>query len=254
MAKKYTDWWTFKPSSPLKAYLSDHEIVMDEYFSLEELRCQVMSIIRHRAQLSNHNVIVLEDQELQMVFDSWYIFVPDVENHLLAHVIPAPADISNDLQNKHMTEEFYINSPVDLLYKDPSSVFWILPFVDFAMNQSTGNVRSWKKLLFMFTKFCLNNTTYFTRVSDSIIRINENTCLTSLFGFKYFHRSQIEHLLKKITKFLGRKNSMVQSCHFIKHNPVFNKTTKHQNVFAFIDDIINKNNDMMPDFQTGLYI
>jgi len=34
--------------------------------------------------------------------------------------------------------------------------------------------------------------------------------------------------LKKITKFLGRKNSMVQSCHFIKHNPVFNKTTKHQ--------------------------
>ncbi len=55
------------------------------------------------------NVIVLEDQELQMVFDSWYIFVPDVENHLLAHVIPAPADISNDLQNKHMTEEFYIN-------------------------------------------------------------------------------------------------------------------------------------------------
>ncbi len=89
MAKKYTDWWTFKPSSPLKAYLSDHEIVMDEYFSLEELRCQVMSIIRHRAQLSNHNVIVLEDQELQMVFDSWYIFVPDiVENHLLSHVIP----------------------------------------------------------------------------------------------------------------------------------------------------------------------
>ncbi len=139
-------------------------------------------------------------------------FVPDVENHLLAHVITAPADISNDLQNKHMTEEFYINSPVDLLYKDPSSVFWILPFVDFAMNQSTGNVRSWKKLLFMFTKFCLNNTTYFTRVSDSIIRINENTCLTSLFGFKYFHRSQIEHLLKKITKFLGRKNSMVHVC------------------------------------------
>ncbi len=119
LAKKYTDWWTFKPSSPLKAYLSDREIVMDEYFSLEELRYQVMSILRHAAQFPNNSdVIVLEDHELQMIFDSWYIFVPDVENHLLAHVIPAPADISNDLQNKHMTEEFYINSPVDLLYKD----------------------------------------------------------------------------------------------------------------------------------------
>ena len=79
MAEKYADWWTFKPSSPLKAYLSDHEIVMDEYFSLEELRYQVMSILRHAAQFPNNSdVIVLEDQELQMVFDSWYIFVPDV--------------------------------------------------------------------------------------------------------------------------------------------------------------------------------
>ncbi len=29
-----------------------------------------------------------------------------------------------------------------------------------------------------------------------------NTCLTSLFDFKYFHISQIETLLQKITKFL----------------------------------------------------
>ncbi len=112
---------------------------------------------------------------LWLFLPSWYIFVPDVvENHLLSHVIPAPADISNDLQNKHMTEDFYVDSPVDLIYKDPSSVFWIPSFVDFAMNQSTGNVGSWNKLLFMFTEFCLNNTTYFTRFSDCIIGINEN--------------------------------------------------------------------------------
>ncbi len=63
---------------------------MDEYFSLEELRYRVMSILEHAAQFLNSDVIVLADQELQMVFDSWYIFVPDVvENHLLSHVIPA---------------------------------------------------------------------------------------------------------------------------------------------------------------------
>ena len=73
------------PLPLLKAYLSDREIVMDEYFSLEELRYRVMSILEHAAQFPNNSdFIVLEDQELQMVFDSWYIFVPDVvENHLL---------------------------------------------------------------------------------------------------------------------------------------------------------------------------
>jgi len=256
LAEKYADWWTFKPSSPLKAYLSDREIVMDEYFSLEELRYRVMSILEHAAQFLNSDVIVLADQELQMVFDSWYIFVPDIiENHLLSHVIPAPVDIiSNDLQNKHMIEDFFVYSPVDIIYKDPSSVFWIHPFVDFAMNRSTGNVGSWNKLLFMFTEFCLNNTTYFTRFSDSIIGINVNTSLTSLFDFKFFHLSQVETLLQQITKFLGRKNSMIQSCHFITHNPTFDYITSiHPNVFTFIDYIINNHNDMMPDFKTGIF-
>jgi hypothetical protein len=257
LEQKYANWWTFKPSSLLKSYLNDREIVMNEYFSLDELQDQVINVLKNATQYSNSDVIVLVDEELQMVFDSWFIFVPDiVKDHLLAHVIAAPTDISNALQNKHMTENFYIDSPLDLIYKDPSSVFWLLPFVDFAMNQSTGNVYSWNKLLFMFTEFCLNNTTYFTRLSDSIIGINENTFLTSLFDFKYFHLSQIETLLKKITKFLGRKNGIAQSCHFIKHNSLFNITAikKHPNVFTFIDDVINNNNNIMPAVPSILYI
>jgi hypothetical protein len=257
LAEKYATWWTFKPSSLLKAYLNDREIVLDEYFSLDELQDQVINVLKHASQYSNSNVIVLMDEEQQMVFDSWYIFVPNiVKDHLLAHVVAAPADISNALQNKHMTDHFYINSPIDLIYKDPSSVFWLFPFVDFAMNQSTGNVYSWNKLLFMFTEFCLNNTNYFTRLSDSIISINENTCLTSLFDFTYFHLSQIDTILKRITKFLGRKNGIVQSCHFIKNNPLFNitSTKKHPNVFTFIDDVINNNNNLMHALPSGLYI
>jgi hypothetical protein len=155
-----------------------------------------------------------------------------------------------------MTENFYIESPMDIIYKDPSSVFWLPPFLDFAINKSTGNVYSWNRLLFIFTEFCLNNTDFFTRHSDSIISINENTFLTSLFGFKYFHLSQIETILKKAAKFLGRKNSIIQNCHFIRHNPSFNVTSakNHPNVFTFIDDIINNNNSLMPSVSSGLYI
>jgi hypothetical protein len=257
LATKYASWWTFKPSSLLKSYLNDREIVLDEYFCLDELQEQVEHVLRNGAQYYNSDVILLMDEEQQKVFDSWYIFVPDiVKDHLMNHVDAAPDEISKALQNKHMTENFYIESPMDIIYKDPSSVFWLPPFIDFAINKSTGNVYSWNRLLFIFTEFCLNNTDYFTRHSDSIISINENTHLTSFVGFKYFHLSQIELILKKIAKFLGRKNSIIQNCHFIKHIPSFDvkSAKKHPNVFTFIDDIINNNNNLMPSFSSGLYI
>jgi hypothetical protein len=214
-------------------------------------------VLKGASQYFNSDVILLMDEEQQKVFDSWYIFVPDiVKDHLMNHVDAAPDEISKALQNKHMTENFYIESPMDIIYKDPSSVFWLPPFIDFAINKSTGNVYSWNRLLFIFTEFCLNNTDYFTRHSDSIISINENTHLTSFVGFKYFHLSQIELILKKIAKFLGRKNSIIQNCHFIKHIPSFDvkSAKKHPNVFTFIDDIINNNNNLMPSFSSGLYI
>ena len=257
LAAKYASWWTFKPSSPLKLYLSEREIYLDEYFGLDELQEKVMTVLKSAVQYSNSDVIVLIDEEQQMAFDSWYIFVPDIiKDHLMSQVVAAPHEISNDLQNKHMAENFYIDSPMDLIYKDPTSVFWLPPVIDFAMNQSTGNVYSWNKLLFMFTEFCLNNTNYFTRHSDSIISINDNTFLTSVFDFKYFHLSQIETILKKVTKFLGRKKGMIQSCHFIKHNPLINVSLikKHSNVFTFVDDVINNNNTLMPSLPSALYI
>jgi hypothetical protein len=257
LAAKYAKWWTFKPFSLLKLYLNEREIVLDEYFSLDELQEKVFDVLKNSFQYFNSDVIVLMDEEQQKLFDSWYFFVPDiVKDHLMAHIVAAPEEISKDLQNKHMTENFYVESPMDIIYKDPSSVFWIPPYIDFAINKSTGNVYSWNRLLFLFTEFCLNNTEYFTRHSENIIGINENTFLTSVFNFKYFHLSQIEKILKKVTKFLGRKNSMIQNCHFIRHTPLVNvASNKNQpNVFTFIDDIINNNNCLMPSLSAGLYI
>ena len=256
LAAKYASWWTFKPNSCLKSYLNEHEIVFDKYFCLDELQEKVLDVLKNSTQYSNTDVIMLNDEEQQMMFDSWYIFVPDIiKDHLLAHVVAAPNEVSNALQNKHMVENFYIDSPMDIIYKDQSSVFWLIPLVDFAINKSTGNVYSWTKLRFMFTEFCLNNTDYFTRHSDSIICINENTPFTSLFDFKYFHLSQIETILRKITKFLGRKNGILQNCHFVKRNALFDISSKTPpNVFTFIDDVINNNNNLMPLLPSGIYI
>lgn len=256
LAEKYATWWTFKPFSPLKSYLNDREITLDEYFCLDEIKEQVLNVLKNANQYYNKDVIVLMDEEQQMVFDSWFIFLPDiVEEYLMPHVIAAPAEISNALQNKHMAANFYIDSPIDIIYKDPSSVFWLLPSIDLIINKSTGNVFFWNRLLFMFTDFCLNNKDYFTRHSDTILSINENTFLTSLFSFKYFHLSQIENMLKKITKFLGKKNGIIQSCHFMKNNSLLNvPSTKKHPVFTFIDDIVSNNNNLIPSFPSGIYL
>ncbi len=148
LATKYATWWTFKPDSLLKSYLDDREINLDKYFRPQELLKHVLNVLKKETQFSNNNVIVLMDEEQQRVFDSWFIFVPDIIlTHLLTHVTTASSEIADSLQNKHMIADFYIDSPTDIIYKDPSSVFWLTPVVDFAINESTGNVYSWKKLL-----------------------------------------------------------------------------------------------------------
>jgi hypothetical protein len=257
LAEKYATWWTFKPLSPLKSYLNEREIVLDEYFCPNEIKEQVINVLRNAHQYSNTDVIMLMDEEQQMVFDSWFIFLPDiVEENIMPHIVAAPVEIAQALQNKHMTADFYMDSPLDIIYKDSSSVFWLPPSIDCVSNKSTEKFFYWNKLLFIFTDFCLNNKNYFTRHSDTILSINENTFLTHIFGFKYFHLSQIENMLKKITKFLGRKNGIIQSCHFMKNNSLLRvpSTINHQ-VFTFIDDIINNNNNLMPSFPpSGIYL
>jgi hypothetical protein len=257
LAAKFAVWWTFKSDSLLKSYLNDREIYLDTYFRPDELLNQVLNILKHSTQLANSNVIVLMDENLQMVFNTWFIFIPDIIHmHLLPHIVPAPAHIANSLQRKNMAENFYVDSPLNIIYKDPSSVFWLMPSIDFAINKSTGNVYSWSKLLFIFTDFCTNTSDFFTRHSDTIIEVNDNTSLSALLDFKFFHIAQIETILKQLTKFLGRQKGFVQSCPFLKHVPSFKRTkcNKFNDVLTFIDDVVNNNNNLMPSVPPGLQL
>jgi len=255
LSQKYAVWWTFKPDSVLQSYLNKHGIGLDQYFQPDELLNKVLHLLTHQTHLSNNNVIELNEEQ-QIVFDAWFIFVPNLmKEHLVAHILEAPKEISQSYQNKKMLENFYVESPMDILYKDPLSVFWILSEIDFALNGSTGTVYSWNQLLFMFTELCLNRHDLFTRHSDNIISINENTSLTALFQFKYFHISQIETILKQTTLFLGRKSELIQSCPILKHNTLFRlKSSRIVNAITFIDYIINNNHSLMPYVSFPFYL
>ena len=256
LSEKYARWYTFKPNSLLQTYLNDREICLDKYFQPDELLNKVLQFLTKESHLSNNDVIELNEEQ-QIVFDAWFIFIPNImKEHLMTHIIEAPKEIAESFQNKMMLENFYVDSPMDIIYTDPLSVFWILPEIDAVLTGSTGNVYSWNRLLFMFTELCLNRHDLFTRKNDDIISINENTSLTTLFQFKYFHISQFETILKHITKFLGRKAGLLDSCPFLKHNPTLFrlKSSEKVNVFNFIDYIINNNNNLMPYLPCPLYL
>jgi hypothetical protein len=193
---------------------------------------------------------------MQIIFDNWVIYRPDiVETCLLPHIIEVSSEMSIQLKDDHMMKNFWIESSYDIIFKDPTSVFWCNPIVDFLINNSTGTVYSWPQLLNVFTDFCTNNKKFFTRHSDTIISINENTPLTLMFGFQYFHIAQIETILKCITKFLGRRHGIFKSCPALRYSYLFHSiasNSPYNNVFTFIDDIINNNNAYIPG--TGRYL
>ena len=255
LESKYAVWWSFKPNSTLKKYLEEHQYYLTKYFTPSDLIDIVTDVLSNMTLAGNSDIIELND-ELQIVFDSWVIYLPNLlQEHLMSHIVIAPLEISIQLTNENIANNLYIESPYDILYKDPSSVFWINPIVDFLINKSTGNIYSWKQILNTFTDFCTSNNEFFTRHSDYIISVNENTPLTKLFHFQYFHITQIETILRQITKFLGRQNGIFQSCAYLTYNYLFhtvNSTSKYTNVFTFIDDIINNNNAYLP--LTRLYM
>jgi hypothetical protein len=257
LKSKYDQWWTFKSNSTLKTYLEEQRYIFPKYFSPDDLLNAVSDVFSNMTVAGNSDIIEL-DGDLQLVFDSWIIYRPNLmQEHLMPHVIEAPVEISHQLTNEHIMKNLAIESSYDILYKDPSSVFWFNPIVDFLINNTTGNTYSWQEIVNLFTDFCTNNKKFFTRHSDYIISVNEGTPLTKMFYFKYFHITQIEQILTKITRFLGRRNGIFDACAYLKYNFVFNDINtneKYTNLFTFIDDIINNNNVYLPFTGFSIYI
>lgn len=220
---------------------------MDQYFSPSVLRIVVVDILSNMVEPGNTNIVNL-DEDLQIVFDTWQIYMPNLmQKHILPHVIAAPQEIADEMTNKIMTREFHVETPYNILYKDPTSLFWIHPVIDFMIHKSTGNTKSWKKTVDMFVTFC-SNPNFFIRSGD-FVHILPNTPLVNLFAFKFFHVSQIEQILTDMTKFLGRKNGIYQSCPSLKYNYKFSNIasfSKYNNIFTWIDDIVNNNNPYLP--------
>jgi hypothetical protein len=248
VSTKYSVWWRFKPQSPLKKLLEE-EIGM-EYLADVFLPNDLMDTILNSSQTEgNRNIIHLKGP-MQKIFQTTLIYIPDLEKLLLSHVDNASNTIA--LKNEAMAKELWLPSPLDLLYSDESSVFWLHPVINFMLSRHSIITWSWKSLMELFTDFCTSNTVCFSRINESFISVNENTPLTHLFKFKVFHVDQIEELLKQVTKYLGRCTTIANACPFLKMSSI--PFVELNNVLTFIDDVITNNNDQVPSFTPHFYL
>lgn len=241
LLKKYSVWWRFKPNSLLYEYLKKNNLYLDTYFNPKELHDLIITIAKKKNLFDpgNKKVIVLSNK-LQDCFDEWFIFTPDILKYCLNHVDIVKKEESLKLQNNAIKKNIQLKFPDNIIYNDPSSLFTLHPQINFYLNTNDKLVYSWKELYDLFLDFCTTNTYYFKRCNETIIAVNSNSELSTLLGFKYFDILQIEDILKKISKYLGKTNNLLNCCPKL----IFDFTKIDKNIFVLIDFISHNMIDM----------
>jgi hypothetical protein len=239
---KYSTWWSFKSDSSLQLYLKKNNIFLNNSFYPEQLYIVIMELARKKNMFEQGNEnIIIPDMELQQCFQTHILYAPDLLEYCKNQVIPVSNDKSIQLLNQSIHNELYVNVPENIIYNDPSSLFWLHPDINKFMTYNKKIVFTWKELNDLFFEFITSNNIYFYRKNETIFYINENTEISDVFKFKYFHIDQIENILKQITKFLGKSNTIEQCCKNIK----FSNANKE--IFMFIDTYINNFNKLLPN-------
>ncbi len=243
LTTKYSVWWTFKPDSTLKSYIERHHYKLNDYFIPDELLNILLDIIdSNYMAVEGNSALIIPDKFMKKCFSSWMLLKKDLAFHCLEHIDVVEENISKNLQNKHIAMNLCVNSPIELLYNDRTSKFWVHPILNFHLNQNKDVAYSWTELHFMFLDFCTTNVEHFTRVNETIIAINSQSEISKLFQFKYFHLDQIDDLLKHATYFLGRTNKLQKLWRYKTFN-IMSEEEINQ-ICTFVDDVINNNHNL----------
>jgi c-di-AMP phosphodiesterase-like protein len=190
-----------------------------------------------------NNSVIIPDLRLQHCFQTSVIFINDILNYCREHVIPVTNEKSIELLNEKIYNEMYINVPDDIIYSDPSSIFWLHPDINSIITKNQKIVFTWSELNHIFLDYVTTPNEHFIRKENSIFFIDEKSELRNIFKCQYFHQDQLENIIKQITKFLGKVNSIEKCCPKLK----FTKVKISTKIFNFIDQSINNYNRLLPN-------
>lgn len=232
---RYAFWCTLKESSPICKILKAYNTVLPVPMTMENLTRVLTDIFHDQDMLSKNNPqIVILNKQFQDIFPDHLVFLPDLEKLLIPHIHICPQYLCRNVQSDMITEDLYITSPSDILYEDPTSLFWLQDDLNMLLNKKQKITYTWAEILTIFKNYIVTNKqTYLKGQDDNIIWLT-STPLYNFFPCTHLDLSQIETLLKEHTIFLGRETRLPQFCDHIKFRPL----TIH--VWSWLDAMINK--------------
>jgi hypothetical protein len=249
LAGKYAEWWTFSPQAPLEKYLVEHDISLPKYWCSDDLvKALNHLLIQKNMNLPHNQDIIMLDDTLQSCFQKNMLYKPHLFEMCKPQLVRAPADIEMKLKTETILKSLTIYCTKDLIYQDPSSVFYLNPHINKLM-ETDQYVYNWPELVLLFRKFLTNHPEHFS-CHLNFVQINKHSPWASLLPFQYFHIDQCEIILKQITKYLGRKPFMTYHCPRFQ-KPLFPNPQFHK-ILKFIEDKIDET--VLPQFYPPIKI
>ena len=249
---EYAEWWIFKPESPLAKLIHQKQLPLNLYFRPNELIYLIEHLASQESMYAqgNYNIIFL-NEELKLCFNTTTMYIPNLYNFCLPHVNVVNDNKTFILKNELLKNELYIDSPLNIIYTDPSSKFWIPRWLIKAYPcADTQIIFTWKEICAKFYKILTNPNNFVTKMENSIFFINEDSIFAQQFNFKHFHTNQIPDILKRIIKFLGKSNNILSLCDNLK----FSDIKPNDPVVYWIEEIILKNNNLTPYIPSNIYL
>jgi hypothetical protein len=244
---EYKEWWIFKPSSPLAIYIQQNNYMLNLYFRPSELVYILKAIAdaKNMYAWGNNDVIIL-DEELQNCFNTTCIYLPKLYSFCLCHVNVVTTEKCTSIKNEIIKNELFVDPPLNIIFNDPTSQFWIPQKYITSYNNNYRKKRftyPWKDLNSLFFKFICRNDSGITQLNNAMFQIQPNCTFAEEFQFKFFHTQQVPIILKQITKFLGKSNNLLTLCSDLKF---FDISSPHDSVIFWIEEMITKNYNQLP--------
>jgi hypothetical protein len=243
---KYAEWWIFKPFSTLHKYLRAEGYQFNSFFCPYEIVQAITNIAEANCMIDpgNSNVII-PDQKLFECFNTWNVYKRDLYKHCFPHMTIVK-DKKTDLKHENIYSDFYLDSPLDIIYNDPSSLFWIHPTLNYILCNNQKLSYSWKELYDLFSEFISKPNLHIEQKEESIFYINEKSILKNIFKFNQFHVTQISDILKQSTKFLGKTNTLLSLCNTLHFDHIEHEFSNFKTLILFLEVIIVNNNNLLP--------
>lgn len=240
------------PNSPLAKFIQKYQLPLNLFFRPIELTSLIEDIATKENMYENGNYdIIFLSEELRLCFDRATVYIPNLYSLCLPHVIVVNEIKSSMLKNELIQNEIYVDSPLDIIYSDPSSKFWIpRQLINPYMCENNQIIFTWKELNTYFVKFITSPDSFITQMDNSMFYITEDSVFSQQFKFKHFHYNQIPTILKQVIKFLGKSNNILTLCPDLKFSDIGPK----DKIVYWIEEIIQQNNNLTPYISSHIFL